>query len=84
MKLISRNINQFLNGMGGPEYIASLLTAYTGEEKQEAGAVLYENEIFPGGYIAMSQPLYGDDVVYEDGTEATIEQQADYCPRPGH
>ena len=24
----------------------------------------------------MSQPLYGDDVVYEDGTEATIEQQA--------
>jgi ubiquinol-cytochrome c reductase cytochrome c1 subunit len=24
----------------------------------------------------MAQPLYGDDVVYEDGTEATIEQQA--------
>ena len=69
-------INQLLKGMGGPEYIASLLTAYTGEEKEEAGAILYENEIFPGGYIAMSQPLYGDDVVYEDGTEATIEQQA--------
>lgn len=69
-------INQLVNGMGGPEYIASLLTGYTGEEKEEAGAVLYENEVYPGGYIGMAPPLYGDDVVYEDGTEATIEQQA--------
>ncbi|MGG7646229.1 cytochrome c1 [Rhodovulum sp. YNF3179] len=69
-------INQFLKGMGGPEYIASLLTGYTGEEKFEAGTVLYENEAFPGGWISMAPPLYGDDVTFADGTEATIEQQA--------
>jgi ubiquinol-cytochrome c reductase cytochrome c1 subunit len=69
-------INQFFRGMGGAEYIASLLTSYTGSEKEEAGAFLYGNEAY-GGYLAMAQPLYGDDVVYEDGTEATIEQQAE-------
>lgn len=69
-------INQFLHGMGGPEYIASLLQGYTGEEKEEAGSVLYENHNFSTGWIAMSQPLYGDDVVYEDGTQATLEQEA--------
>ena len=69
-------INQFLYGMGGPEYITSLLVGYTGEEREEAGAILYENTAFPGGWIAMSPPLWGDDVFYEDGTEATIEQQS--------
>lgn len=67
-------INQLFKGIGGPEYIASLLQGYTGEDKEEAGAILYENTVFPGGWIAMAPPLYGDDVVYEDGTEATIEQ----------
>jgi ubiquinol-cytochrome c reductase cytochrome c1 subunit len=66
---------QLFKGMGGAEYIASLLTSYTGDDKMEAGTLLYENEAY-GGYLAMSQPLYGDDVLYEDGTEATIEQQA--------
>ena len=69
-------INQFFKGMGGPEYIASLLHGYTGEEKEEAGTILYENTAFPGGWISMAPPLYGDDVEYSDGTEATIEQQA--------
>ena len=50
-------ISQLLNGMGGPEYIYSLLTGYTGEDKTEAGAVLYENTAFPGGWIAMPPPL---------------------------
>ncbi len=69
-------INQLMNGIGGPEYIASLLAGYTGEDKTQAGATLYANEAFPGGWISMAQPLYGDDVEYADGTEATIEQQA--------
>ncbi len=69
-------INQFFKGMGGPEYIASLLAGYTGEEKEEAGTILYENKAFPGGWISMGPPLYGDDVEYSDGTEATIEQQS--------
>ena len=66
---------QLFKGMGGAEYIASLLTSYTGEDREEAGAILYENEAY-GGYLNMAQPLYGDDVFYEDGTPATIEQQA--------
>lgn len=68
-------LNQLFKGMGGAEYIASLLTSYTGSEKEEAGVVLYGNDAY-GGYFAMSQPLYGEDVEYADGTPATIEQQA--------
>ena len=69
-------LSQLFNGMGGGEYIASLLTGYTGETKDEAGTLLYENEAFSSGYINMAPPLYDDGVVYADGTEATIEQQA--------
>ena len=69
-------LNQLVKGMGGPEYIASLLTGYTGHEKEESGVVLYENTAFSGGYVSMAPPLYGDDVTYADGTPATIEQQA--------
>jgi ubiquinol-cytochrome c reductase cytochrome c1 subunit len=60
-------INQFLKGIGGPEYIASLLTGYTGEEKDQAGSTFYENTAFPGGWIAMAPPLYGEDVDFADG-----------------
>lgn len=62
-------INQFFKGIGGPEYIASLLTGYTGEEKEEAGVTLYENTAFPGGWLSMAPPLYGEDVEYADGHE---------------
>ena len=62
-------INQFVNGIGGPEYIASLLTGYTGEEKEEAGVILYENTAFPGGWIGMAPPLGDEYVEYEDGHE---------------
>jgi ubiquinol-cytochrome c reductase cytochrome c1 subunit len=68
-------LSQLFNGMGGAEYIASLLTKYTGSEREEAGTVLYGNDAW-GGYFAMAQPLWGDDVEYADGTVATIEQQA--------
>ena len=70
-------LNQLFKGMGGPEYIASLLTGYTGKEKEEAGALLYENTAFPGGYISMAQPLYEDSVEYADGTPATVEQMSE-------
>ncbi|MEM1372680.1 MAG: cytochrome c1, partial [Pseudomonadota bacterium] len=66
-------INQFVQGMGGAEYIASLLSGYTGEEKEEAGVILYENKAFPGGWISMSPPLWGDDVEYIDGSATDIE-----------
>jgi len=67
-------INQFFKGIGGPEYIASLLTGYTGEEKEQAGVVFYENTAFPGGWIAMAPPLYGDDVEFADGHSTELDE----------
>ena len=70
-------MNQLFKGMGGPEYIYSVLTGYTGEEKEEFGSIFYENTAFPGGWIAMSPPLWDDMVTYEDGTTATISQMSE-------
>lgn len=70
-------MNQLFKGIGGPEYIVSILTGYTGETKEEAGTLFYENEAFPGGWIAMAPPLYGEDLEYADGTEATLHQEAE-------
>lgn len=69
-------LNQLFRGMGGPEYIVSLLTGYTGEERQEAGAILYENVAFPGGWISMAPPLYGEDVEFEDGSPNDIVSES--------
>ncbi|AVO38297.1 cytochrome c1 [Pukyongiella litopenaei] len=60
-------INQLVKGMGGAEYIASILTGYTGEEKEEAGTILYENTAFPGGWISMAPPLFDEQVEFADG-----------------
>ena len=70
-------INQLMKGIGGPEYMVNLLLGFNGDEKEQAGSVLYGNDIYPGGWIAMGQPLWGDDVECMDGTEATIEQEAE-------
>jgi len=60
-------INQFFRGIGGPEYIASVLTGYTGEEKEEAGETFYENKAFSTGWIKMTPPLSDGQVEYADG-----------------
>jgi ubiquinol-cytochrome c reductase cytochrome c1 subunit len=70
-------INQFIKGMGGPEYISALLQGYTGEEKTEAGVTLYENKAFPGGWLSMIQPMSDDQVTYADGTPATVQQMSE-------
>ena len=70
-------INQFFKGMGGPEYIASILTGYTGEEKEEAGTTYYENTAFPGGWIAMAPPLVGEDVEFADGHSNDLHHEAE-------
>ena len=88
-------ISQIVNGMGGPEYIASILTGY--EEPPECGEDFtdgYYNTVFtagaypescmdedghhlyPGSWIAMAPPLYGDDVVYADGAPTEVEDTA--------
>lgn len=81
-------LNQLFRGLGGAEYIYSILTGYTGEEVEEAGAVLYENTAFPAGKISMPPPLSEGLVEYgvhgaEAGEagyrppEATVEQMAE-------
>lgn len=61
---------------GGAVHIYSILTGYTGEEKEEAGSFLYENHAFPGGWIAMAPPLSEDNVEYADGSPASLEQMS--------
>lgn len=63
---------------GGADYVYSILTGY-GEEPPadfELQPGLHYNPYFPGGQIAMAQPLYPDQVTYADGTEATVPQMA--------
>ena len=70
-------INPLLKGTGGPEYIYSLLTEYTGETKEVAGSTLYENLAFPGGWTAMPPPLAGEDVEFDDGSSNELEAEAE-------
>ena len=70
-------LNQLFKGMGGPEYIHSLLMGYTGEEKVEAGTTLYENKAFPGGWIGMAPPLYEDQLEFADGHSNKMEAVAE-------
>ncbi|MFY0615912.1 cytochrome c1 [Shimia sp.] len=70
-------INQFFKGMGGPEYITSILTGYTGEEKEEAGTTFYENTAFPGGWIAMAPPLFEDQLEFADGHSNDVHHVAE-------
>ena len=68
-------INQFLYGIGGPEYIASFLTGFDGQEEFQAGAMFYYNTAF-NDWVSMAPALWEDGVEYADGTPATIDQQA--------
>jgi len=58
---------------GGPDYIASLLNGYTGEEKEEAGSTYYENTAFPGGWISMAPPLEDEHVEFIDGHDNSLD-----------
>ncbi|WP_454281651.1 cytochrome c1 [Roseovarius sp. MBR-79] len=89
-------LSQLFNGMGGPEYIYSLMVGYhdapecapedfpgsynaafTAGGFPEECRDEHGHHTVPGSWIAMGQPLWGDDVEYDDGTEATLEQQAE-------
>jgi ubiquinol-cytochrome c reductase cytochrome c1 subunit len=69
-------LNQLFRGMGGPEYLASLLVYYNGEEQEQFGSIFYGNDTYYSGWIAMAPPLWEGAVEYGDGTEATVEQMA--------
>ena len=70
-------LSQLVNGMGGAEHIASILTGYTGEEKEEAGTTFYANTAFPGGWISMAPPLAGEDVEFADGHSNSLHHEAE-------
>ena len=69
-------LNQLIKGLGGPEYIASLMTGYTGKEKEEFGAILYENTAFAGGWISMAPPLEDGIVEFHDGHSNDVHHMA--------
>jgi ubiquinol-cytochrome c reductase cytochrome c1 subunit len=63
--------------IGGADYVYALLTGYTdapsGFEISEDGNY---NTYFPGHVIAMAAPISDEGVEYQDGTKATVAQQA--------
>ncbi len=64
--------------LDGPNYIYSLLTGY-GHEKPEDMVLAdgtHYNPYIDGHVIKMAMPIAGEGVTYQDGTVATIEQQA--------
>lgn len=88
-------LSQLINGMGGSEYIASILSGY--EEPPTCAPedftgyynIAFANGGFPdsckdeeghhtvpGSWIAMAQPLYGDDVSFLDEHSTEIESEA--------
>ena len=64
-------LTQLFRGIGGPEYMASLLSSYTGEEKSESGTILYENEAFPA--VDFNGPPLEDGIVeFADGSPNSV------------
>ena len=75
--------NQLINGIGGPQYVYSVLTGYTPDDKvseelkKEQPEGKYYNPYFANGHwIGMPPPLSDDQVTYDDGTKATVDQMA--------
>lgn len=61
----------------GADYLYSLLTSY--QDAPDGTVVpegMYYNAAYSGHMIAMPQPLYGDDVEYADGADASIDGQS--------
>jgi ubiquinol-cytochrome c reductase cytochrome c1 subunit len=90
-------LNQLFKGMGGAEYIASLMTGYVDEPEcaldgppmdgyyniafaaggfPESCKDEHGGHTVPGSWIAMSPPLYGDDVDFADGSSTELEAVA--------
>jgi ubiquinol-cytochrome c reductase cytochrome b/c1 subunit len=74
--------NQLVNGIGGPQYVYSVLTGYQeapAELAAEAPEGKYYNPYFANGHwIGMPEAgtLTDDRVEYSDGTKATVDQMA--------
>jgi cytochrome c1 len=76
-------INQLINGIGGPQYVYSVLTGYTPDDqlteelKKEQPEGKYHNPYFANGHwIGMPPPLSDGAVTFDDGTPNTVDQMA--------
>jgi len=63
--------------MDGANYLYSLLTGYSeAPEGVDLPEGAHYNKYFPGGIIKMPPPLADDQVTYQDGSSASMEQMA--------
>ncbi|MFT6084592.1 MAG: ubiquinol-cytochrome c reductase cytochrome b/c1 subunit [Alphaproteobacteria bacterium] len=69
---------QLFQGMGGTEYVYSVLTGYQDPPKGATGpeGKSYNPYFVAGPWITMAAPLSDDAVTYTDGTAATVDQMA--------
>jgi ubiquinol-cytochrome c reductase cytochrome c1 subunit len=71
---------QLANGIGGPEYVYSVLTGYESEPPEvtaEKPPGRYYNPYFAGGHwISMPPPLSDGQVTYDDGASNRVEDMA--------
>jgi ubiquinol-cytochrome c reductase cytochrome c1 subunit len=62
---------------GGEDYVYAILTGFADPPPDlKMGQGLYFNKYFSGHQIAMPPPLHDDTVAYDDGTKATLQQEA--------
>lgn len=87
LSLITKNregwtgtFNQLWNGIGGPQYVYSVLTGYeteTAEIAAEKPEGKYYNPYFANGHwIGMAPPLSDDQVTFDDGAPSTVDAMA--------
>lgn len=69
---------QLFQGLGGSEYVYSVLTGYSDAPKGLKGpeGKHYNPYFVAGPWITMAAPLSDGTVTYNDGTEATVDQMA--------
>lgn len=73
-------IRHLLRGIGGPQYVYSVLTGYSDPPAELAdrmpAGTSYNPYFAAGPWISMPPPLVVDMVEYQDGTPATVDQMA--------
>ena len=72
--------NQLANGIGGPQYVYSVLTGFedpSEEIKKEMPEGKYYNPYFANGhFISMAPPLTDGQVTFDDGAPNTVDDMA--------
>jgi ubiquinol-cytochrome c reductase cytochrome c1 subunit len=72
---------QLVDGIGGPQYVYSILTGFQDPPPEEFAKEQPEGKYFNpyfanGHWIGMPPPLSDDAVTFDDGTKATVDQMA--------